>query len=418
MTANPKTLYTYAGIDSHADTQTAVFLDCFFTKVGEVQFENRLSKFGKFLNDAEKLKIPGTSLLFGMEDISAYGRALTVFLKGKGYKVKHVNASLVAHERKNQNVPQKTDAIDAECVARTLLSKFESLPDAAPDDKYWVLRTLVIRRESIVKQNISLKNHLHTLINDHYPSYGKIFANIDCKTSLAFLSEYPSPYALRKACTKELDGMLWELSNGRAGVNKAQRIFDIIEQDGNLVSDYQDARDNAVRSTIRQLVFNQGEIDGLEKELADFLELFDYPLTSMKGISTVMAARLISCIGDIKKFPTPGKLSRYAGVAPITYSSGKKDVRYSNQRGNRELNSLFYHLSVLVTMKAGRHNKIINPILYDYYHKKQAEGKTKRQSLKCVQRRLVNIIWGIMTYNQPYINPPSYNLPEDEGKKA
>jgi FixJ family two-component response regulator len=36
-----------------------------------------------------------------------------------------------------------------------------------------------------------------------------------------------------------------------------------------------------------------------------------------------------------------------------------------------------------------------------------AEGKTKRQALKCVERRLVNIIWGMMTYRTEYINPPT-----------
>lgn len=138
----------------------------------------------------------------------------------------------------------------------------------------------------------------------------------------------------------------------------------------------------------------------------------------MMGIDTVTAASLIAEIGDISRFPTPAKLARYSGVAPVTYSSGKTDVQFSNQRGNRVLNSVFFKLAVVVTMTAGPTKKIINPFFYDYYQKKVAEGKTKRQALKCVQRRLVNIIWGMMKYKTEYINPPTHDYPKTEEQKT
>jgi transposase len=51
----------------------------------------------------------------------------------------------------------------------------------------------------------------------------------------------------------------------------------------------------------------------------------------MAGIDVVTAAQMLSCIGDIRKFPTPAKLARYSGVAPVTYASGKKDLQFANQ---------------------------------------------------------------------------------------
>ena len=102
----------------------------------------------------------------------------------------------------------------------------------------------------------------------------------------------------------------------------------------------------------------------------------------MRGIDTITAANLIAEIGDISKFSTAAKLARYSGVAPVTYASGKTDIQFSNQRGNRTLNSIFYKLAVAVTMTAGKNKRIVNPFFYDYYNKKLAEGKTKRQALK------------------------------------
>jgi len=411
---HPKMGFTYAGVDSHKDTHTCILLDCFYDKLGQIVFPNIPAKFGEFLAKAETLKAEGTELIFGLEDVSAYGRALTVFLTNNGKKVKHVNAALVARERKNQNIPQKDDFIDAECAAKILLSKFKSLPDIEPQDKYFILRTLVIRRRSMVRQNTALKNHLHTLITSHYPSYHEFFAKIDTNTALTFFKTYPSPSCTIGTTEEELAAMLHKLSNGRVSSEKTRKIYKHITEDGNTETEYQDTRNLSVRSTIRQLEFNVGEIENIEEDIAGFLEHFDCRLTSMKGLDTVSAAQLIAYIGDIKRFKTPAKLARYSGIAPVTYASGKTKLQYSSERGNRELNSLFYRLAVRVSMLAGPTKRVINPFFHEYYHRKLSEGKTKRQALKSVQRRLVNIIWHMMTYNVPYINPPTYNSPKKE----
>ena len=175
---HPKMRYTYVGIDSHKLTHTAVFIDCFFEKLGEITFENLPSKFEAFLGGALKYQAEGTVLLFGLEDVTDYGRTLVAFLIDHKQQVKHVNGFLVARERKNQNIAEKTDAVDAECAARVLLSRFNSLPDAKALDRYWVLRTLVIRRDFIVRNNTALKNSLHTLLTQHFPNYQNFFGNI------------------------------------------------------------------------------------------------------------------------------------------------------------------------------------------------------------------------------------------------
>jgi len=406
--------YTYVGVDSHKDTHAAVFLDCFFEKLGEVYFENKPSKFGDFLKKADKFKAEGTTLLFGLEDVSDYGRSLMVFLKNKNQSVKHVNSLLVANERKNQDIAHKTDSFDAECAARVLLTKLNDLPDADPQDKYWILRTAVMRRNFIVNNNASLKNHLHTLLTPHYPNYRSFFYNIEGNSSLAFFMRYPSPSTLKGITTEELADFFYEPSQGKVGFERAKLIMESIED---TTVPFQEIRDEAVRSTIRQLQFNMGEIEHLDASLAKLLDMFGCTLTSMAGLDTVTASQMLSCIGDIKKFPTPAKLAKYAGVAPITYASGKRDMKFANQRGNRELNHLFFDLAVRVSMTFGSSRKVINPFFYDYYHQKQSEGKTKRQALKCVERRLVNIIWGMLTYNQEYINPPTYNAPKEKTKE-
>jgi len=407
---HPKMQYTYVGVDSHKETHTAVFLDCFFEKIGEVSFENMPDKFGDFLERAKKFQSEGTSLMFGMEDCSSYGRNLMKFLKNNGHHVKHVNALLVARERKNQNVVQKSDAIDAECAARVLLSKFGELPDAEPQDEYWILRSLVARRNLLIRQRAATKNYLHSLIMQSYPNYRTFFENIDCKTSLAFFSKYPSPNILHGVTVDELAAFLEIPSNKCLGLPLAKKIINSLQD---TAVPFQDVRDSVVQSVVRQIAFIIEEIEQLDTRIASFLVQFNCTLTSMAGIDTPTAAQMLSCIGDIKRFSTPAKLARYAGIAPITYASGKKDLQYANQRGNRELNSLFFWLAVRLSSIQGGNHRVMNSFFYDYYNRRMSEGKTKRQALKCVQRRLVNIIWKMLTYGEEYINPPTYVLSDN-----
>jgi len=411
---HPKMRYTYVGIDSHKDTHTAVFLDCFFEKLGEITFENLPSTFECFLNDAYRFLIDGTVFLFGLEDVSSYGRTLSVFLKSNGQEVKHVNAQLVAAERKNQTIVQKTDSVDAECAARVLLSKFSDLPDADTQDIYWVLRSLVARRNFLVKHRASAKKQLHSFITQHYPNYRQFFENIDGKTALSFFMQYPSPALLKGTSATELTAFLHDTCKTHYTLEFAQNFLATLQD---TTVQYQEYRDVVIQSTIRQIRFNMEEIEKIEESMTVFLKMFDCTLTTMTGIDTVTAARMLAYIGDIKKFSSPAKLARYAGIAPITYASGKKDLQFANQRGNRKLNALFYQLAVRLCFITGSSHKVINSFFHDYYNRKISEGKTKHQALKCAQRRLINIIWTMLTHNEEYVNPPTFDLPEDEKNK-
>jgi transposase len=401
--------YTYVGVDSHRDTHTAVFLDCFFEKLGEIKFDNLPSVFGQFLTDAEQYLMEGTVFMFGMEDIGKFGRTLTRFLNDSGQQVKQVNALLVARERLNRNIMEKSDSIDAECAARVLLSKFGELPVAVHDDKFWVLRSLVVRRDHLVRHGAATKHYLHSLLIQQYPNYTRFFSKIVTKSSMAFFMRYPSPGTLQGTTAEELAVLFERTSNMKISMAKAKEILDTLQD---TAVPYQEIRDSVVQSTIKQLEFNMAEIERLEKDIALFLAKFDCKLTTITGIDTVSAAQILSCIGDIRRFPTSAKLARYAGIAPVTYASGKKDTQHSNQRGNRELNSLLFWLSVRMSMTYGPKNRVLNSFFYDYYRRKMSEGKTKRQALKCVQRRLINIIWTMLTHNEEYVNPPAYDLPD------
>ena len=146
-------------------------------------------------------------------------------------------------------------------------------------------------------------------------------------------------------------------------------------------------------------------MEEIELEIERILPSFEYKLETMKGIDKVMAAEFIAEIGDVKRFSNPHKLAKYAGISPVVYSSGQTDKVFSNRRGDRKLHELFFLLAVTVVRNAGKSEKPVNKIFQEYYKKKLSEGKTKKQSLKCVMRRLCNIIYFMMKNKSEYIEP-------------
>ena len=403
---HPKMQYTYVGVDSHRDSHTFVFINFLYEKLGELVTSSTPSDFPKFLKQAEKFLQPNTTFAFGFEDVSQYGRTIVKFLMNQGHLVKHVNVNLVASERNSRNVLQKTDSIDAECCARVLFNRFDELPQASDDDRFFILKTLVANRQGLAKQRWRLKRQLHNLLFMHYPSYPSFFHDIDIKSSIAFYESYPTPHTLDGVTVEYLTDFFSAIMTSGRAKKKATHILEMVNASGVVPNEYQSSVDFSIRMKVTQLKNIIEENDKIEQELVRFLDYFDYPLTSMKGIDIITACRLIAEIGDINRFKNPSALARYAGISPVTHESGNTSNQYANRRGNRQLNTIFYNLALFVSTPMASSKMIINPFFHDYYLKKLGEGKTKKQALKSVQRRLVNIIYGIMKYKQDYINPP------------
>jgi transposase len=83
-------------------------------------------------------------------------------------------------------------------------------------------------------------------------------------------------------------------------------------------------------------------------EIEKMLATIDYQLTTMPGIGTAIAAKMIAEIGDISRFNNADKLAAFAGISSKNISSGDKGRAESNKQGNRQLHGLFYFLAVSV----------------------------------------------------------------------
>lgn len=397
--------YIYVGIDLHKETHTAVIIDCWNKKLGEITIENKPSEFIKLMKKVSKYCTNGTKPVFGLENAYGYGRSLAVWLLENGYMVKDVNPALSYAQRKSAPMSKKNDSYDAYCVAVILLNMLDELPDGKPEDSYWTLAQLVNRRENIVTEITRLKNQLHEQLVHSYPSYRKFFSIIDRPTALYFWKTYPSPIHLKGITVDVLAEELRPISHNQCSTNRAKKILDAVAEDGDTLREHQEVRDFITINLAKDLEYKNKEIAELETELEKMMKLFHCTLTTIQGVDTITAAKLLSEIGDINRFPNADKLARFAGIAPVKFSSAGKGKEEKSKQGNRTLHGIFYFMAVQMVQTSRGSNIPRNPVFYEYFQRKIGEGKTKPQALVCIMRRLVNIVYGMLKNKTEYRVP-------------
>ncbi|THF82722.1 IS110 family RNA-guided transposase [Cohnella fermenti] len=397
--------YIYVGVDLHKQHHTAVIIDCWNQKLGEIKFDNKPTAFPTLIKEVKKHLSKEMKAVYGLEDIGGYGRALAVYLSESGCWVKEVNAKLANARRKSHVTVHKSDSWDAENVARVLRDELPFLPDAKPIDLYWAISQLVNQRRWVARNLSGTLKKLHQQLGYHYPSYKKFFSQVDGKTALAFWWRFPSPHHLEEITEEQLAKFLRVLSHNGLSTKKAVQIKELVESDGDTKRDFQDKRDFIVRSLVRDIRSSESNLSRVESEIKEMMVQLGFRLETMTGIDLVTAADLVAEIGDIHRFATPDKLARFAGVAPIMVGSGGKSRNYKSKQGNRELHDIIKALAIRQIAVTRTKKEPRNPYFHQYYEQKLKAGKTKQQAIVCIMRKLVNIIHYLMRTKAAYIIP-------------
>lgn len=182
-----------------------------------------------------------------------------------------------------------------------------------PEDMYWTLSQLVNRRANLKTHHIRLKNQLHEQVCVAYPSYKQFFQDIGRPTALYFWKHYPSPRLLRGKKVEELAEELIPVSHNQFSTRKCQKILDAVKSDGDTTRDYQTERDEITKDLVRDVRHYVTQLEEVDKAIADFLPRFECTLNTIPGVSDTTVAKMLSEIGDIRRFLNANKLANFAG---------------------------------------------------------------------------------------------------------
>jgi len=124
------------------------------------------------------------------------------------------------------------------------------------------------------------------------------------------------------------------------------------------------------------------------KELVAHVKATRTALFDLHGIGPSGAARLLVEVGDITRFPNRAHFASWTGTAPIDASSGDHVRHRLSRGGNRQINRVL-HLMAVVQLRNATEGRA-------YYDRKKASGKTSMEAMRCLKRRLSDIVYRTM----------------------
>jgi len=191
----------------------------------------------------------------------------------------------------------------------------------------------------------------------------------------------------RVAC--RLHGVLCDLVPGGVPdeiyAGKAAELLEGIEPDGAVPA----ARAELAHDLLEDLRRLDAQLKESKKRLAAVVTAFKTTTTKVFGVGPVVAATVVGITGDVTRFPNRHRLAAFNGTAPIEVSSGGRKIYRLSRRGNRHLNHAIHMAAV--TQIRHRHSEG-----RAYYDRKIAEGKSPKEALRALKRRISDAVYGRM----------------------
>jgi transposase len=332
------------GVDVHKQSLTAVAVD----EVGRSVAELTAVGGGELLVWSTSL---AAERLWAVEDCRQLTGALERELLAAGESLVRVPPKLMAPQRRAGRERGKSDPIDALAVARAALREPHLDHPRPGERRLRELKLLVDHRDDLVDERRRAQQRLRWQLHDLDPSLAIPAGG--------------------------LDRTVWLDRLGRRLSSAEQSVQVRIARE--LVG-----RCRSLTRTILEL----------DRELERQAAATAPRLLELPGCGAISAAKLLGEIGPIERFASDAQLARHAGVAPLEASSGKHRRHRLDRGGNRQLNCALHRIAIT----QGR----IHPQARDYLARKQSEGKSRREAVRCLKRQLARTVYTTLK-NEPLL---------------
>ena len=327
------------GLDVHKHSVTAVAVD----EVGRMLGEETVPVGGdELLGWAATL---ASERLWAVEDCRQLTRWLERRLVEAGEMLVRVPPKLMAPERRAGRARGKSDAIDALAVARAALREPRLARPRVDEAVFRDLKLLVDHRDDLVDERRRAQQRLRWHLHQLDPTFAVPAKSLDRPLHLDRVARW----LVRQE--QELQ------------VRLARELV---------------ARCRALNRTIADL---DRELERRAAETAP-------ALLELPGCGAITAAKLLAEIGPVERFQSDAQLARLSGVAPLEASSGRVQRHRLDRGGNRQLNAAFYRIAITQAR--------VHPAARAYLERKQAEGKSRREAIRCLKRQLARVVFNTL----------------------
>jgi len=310
-------------------------------------------------------------------------------------KFKHIvlftiNPSTVAKYRKAfTHSGAKDDPTDAAIQLEILQQHMSKLNVITPDsESIRSLAQLVEYRRKLVQDRVDLTNKITTTLKNYYPHVLDWFKEKDTKIFCDFLIRWPSLEHAKRARKQTLLDF-FNQHNARYPAVNEQRI-EAIKQAQSLTNDKAVIAPNLllIECLIAQLKPLMLAIERFDTEIKALYKphkdrfIFD----SLPGAGPQIAPRLLAAMGSNReRYHCAQEIQKYAGIAPVTERSGKKEWihwRYSCTKFLRQTFVEWAGQSVRYSFWAKA-----------YYRQQESKGKPHNTIIRALAFKWIRILF-------------------------
>lgn len=336
------------GVDTHKDLHVAAVITAVGAVAASRSFPTTMAGYHQLLAWACTF---GALRRAGVECTGSYGAALTRHLQAAGITVIEVNQPDKATRRRRG----KTDTIDAQAAARAVLSGRATATAKTSNGPVEMLRMFKLAKSSAIKSRTQAINQLKAVL---------VAADPTLREALSGLS---TPILIRQCV---------QLPTGAP-------------------SDTTSAATWTLRLLARRILELTSEIDDLNQQLARAVNQHTPKLLGRPGVGPDCAAALLITAGDNpERLGSEASYAALCGASPVEMSSGKTVRRRLNRGGDRQANAALYHIA-LSRLRW-------DPQTRAYLARRIAQGKTRREALRCLKRYIAREIYQIITKPRPH----------------
>ena len=349
----------------------------------------------------------GADLVYGLEDHRRYGRLFCQVLTERGRDVRVVNPLWTNRQRAFYG-QDKDDAIDGRSIAAVVLRRHHQLPLASDfGEVAQAIREAERSLQDLSEVRTQLGNRLHLQLSDTYTAaYEEYFGKLRSPLTLRFFRRFPLPQDLVGHNVEMLASLLLDLAGGKVGPHKggnrliamrskAQAILETSAMRASPRTLALELKAELIRQLCDELLANHDRIIRLERMLREqLLPATKQTITTIIGISTILAATIIGETGSITRFRSPAAFAVYNGTAPARNSTGGRDRHKARRDCNHRLKRAFY----LVARAAVLHD----PIAKAYHQSCKSRGLSYVEALKRVARRMSDVVYALLKSGKAY----------------
>ncbi|MDP2076803.1 MAG: IS110 family transposase [Sulfuricurvum sp.] len=357
----------------------------------------------ELLKRLAELSLDSDDFTIGIESTGAFSENFYSYITEADYKVILLNSYQTAKYRDFSTMKKiKNDSIDAYVIAELLASgKYKA--SHISDEEYHDLKVLNRLKKSLDDKIKTVKREISTVMATVNPEIANVFPNIFTKTALEIIKGYPTALDIQKATPEKLTRLFRHIKGNSFSDEKAKYLIELAKSSIYTGRAYE-SRALMIKTNIKILELLIQEKDEIEVQIQELIDKrFDDDISNIDNLKTIpgVAEKTIAAIigecGDLRRFDSAKAFIGFLGLYPTLYQSGKS---FSTGTLAKRGIPIAKHALYLAAVASIRHNTELHKLFRD----KVSMGKSKKEAIIIVAKKLATIIYSLFKYNQPY-NP-------------